>query len=65
MIHPVTLFQVSCDFCSADLENEDELPLVFESSKEAADIAIDCGWREIQPCHWACPECLNHLKSDN
>lgn len=59
MIYEVTMYGITCDECSSNLECSEGY-MVFEYEHEAKDIARESEWEEIDG-KWYCHECFERL----
>lgn len=59
MIYEVTMYGITCDECSSNLEC-DEGYMVFNYEHEAKYIARESEWKEIDG-KWYCPDCVERF----
>lgn len=62
MIEEIKGYVVNCDICDNEL-GFDGVTSVFDSEKEASEIARENGWKEIEPGKWACENCAEEIES--
>lgn len=64
MIEEIKGYVVSCDLCDNEF-GFDGVTTVFDTEKEARDIARENSWKEIEPGKWVCDNCVEALDPED